>query len=69
VLAPAIVRDTGWAFDWVISGVSVGLLVAGIVSPRRGRVIGGHGGRSVLALGAGLIAGGLGLFGTAQTFA
>jgi len=69
VLAPAIVRDTGWAFDRVISGVSVGLLVAGIVSPPLGRVIGGHGGRSVLALGAGLIAGGLGLLGTVQTFA
>lgn len=29
VLAPAIVRDTGWKYDWVISGVSVGLLIAG----------------------------------------
>jgi predicted MFS family arabinose efflux permease len=69
VLAPAIVRDTGWSYDGVISGVSVGMLVAGIVSPRLGRLIGERGGRSVLALGAVLIAGGLALLGTAQNFA
>jgi len=68
VLAPAIVRDTGWTYDGVISGVSIGLLVAGIVSPRLGRVIGARGGRSVLALGAVLIACGLGLLGAAQNF-
>jgi|SRR5580704_681477 hypothetical protein len=27
VLAPAIARDTGWPYDWVIGGVSVGLLL------------------------------------------
>jgi MFS family permease len=69
VLAPAIVRDTGWSYDAVISGVSVGLLVAGIVSPRLGRIIGQRGGRLVLALGAVLIAGGLALLGSARYFA
>jgi len=69
VLAPAIVRDTGWSYDWVISGVSVGLLVAGLVSPRLGRVIGEQGGRSVLALSAILIAIGLALLGAVQNFA
>jgi MFS family permease len=69
VLAPAIVRDTNWSYDWVISGVSVGLIVAGIVSPRLGRVIGEQGGRSVLAFGAVLIACGLVVLGTAQNFA
>jgi MFS family permease len=69
VLAPAIARDTGWPYDWVIGGVSVGLLVAGIVSPRIGRLIGEHGGRLVLALGAAMIASGLVLLGTAQNFA
>lgn len=68
VLAPAIVRDTGWTYDWVIGGVSVGLLVAGIVSPRIGRLIGARGGRLVLAGGAALIGVGLLLVGTAQNF-
>jgi len=69
VLAPDIVRDTGWPFDWVISGVSVGLLVAGVISPQLGRMIGEKGGRLVLASGAVLIAIGLGLLGAAQNFA
>jgi MFS family permease len=69
VLAPAIARETGWPYAWVISGVSVGLLVAGVVSPRLGRVIGEKGGRAVLALGAVLIAGGLVLLGATQNFA
>ena len=69
VLAPAIVRDTGWTYDWVVAGVSVGLLVSGLVSPRLGRVIGAHGGRMVLASGAAMIGCGLLLLGTAQGFA
>jgi MFS family permease len=69
VLAPAIVSETGWSYDWVVSGVSVGMLVAGIVSPRIGRVIGERGGRTVLALGAGLIAIGMVLLATTQNFA
>src|SRR5258708_3129583 len=69
VLAPAIVGETGWSYYWVISGVSVGLLVAGMVSPWLGRVIGKQGGRAVLALGAALIATGLVLLGAAQNFA
>ena len=39
MLAPHIARDTGWGYDWVVAGASVGLLVAGIVSPRVGRFI------------------------------
>ena len=59
VLAPVIARDTGWSYDHIIAGVSVGLLVAGIVSPRVGRFISSHGGRPVLAAGALLLAAGL----------
>ena len=55
----SIARDTGWRYDWVVGGVSVGLLVAGIVSPRVGRAIARHGGRPVLAIGALLLAAGL----------
>jgi MFS family permease len=59
VLAPHIARDTGWGYDWVVAGASVGLLVAGIVSPRVGGFIATHGGRPVLAAGALLLAAGL----------
>jgi MFS family permease len=69
VLATPIVRDTGWPYDWVVAGVSIGLLVAGIVSPRVGREIKKRGGRSVLAGGAALIALGLLLMGLAPNFA
>src|SRR5262249_25058735 len=34
VLANPIARDTGWSYDWAVSGVSVGLLMAGSISPR-----------------------------------
>jgi len=68
VLAPYIARDTGWAYDRVIAGVSVGLLAAGIVSPRVGRFITAHGGRPVLAIGALLLAAGLAALGLAPNF-
>ena len=69
VLANPIARDTGWGYEWVMSGVSVGLLVAGAVSPRVGRVIGERGGRWILAGGTLLLALGLLLIGLAQSFA
>ena len=69
VLANPITRETGWPYDWVIGGVSVGLLVAGIVSPRVGRAIGRHGGRPVLAIGSLCLAGGLLLLGGAANLA
>lgn len=49
VLAAPIVADTGWPLAWVVGGVSLGLLVAGVISPRVGRVIDRRGGRPVLA--------------------
>jgi MFS family permease len=48
VLAAPIVADTGWSLAWVVGGVSLGLLVAGLISPRVGRVIDRRGGRPVL---------------------
>lgn len=59
VLAGPIVRDTGWPLPWVVGGLSIGLLVAGAVSPRVGRAIDQHGGRPVLAISAVLFAAGL----------
>ena len=68
VLAPYIARDTGWTYDRVVIGASVGLFVAGLVSPRVGRFISSHGGRPVLAIGALLLAAGLAALGAANSF-
>ncbi|SDJ26590.1 MFS transporter [Lutimaribacter saemankumensis] len=59
VLAAPIARDTGWSLGSITGALSVGLLVAGLVSPLVGRAIAGHGGRPVLAAGCALIAAGL----------
>jgi hypothetical protein len=50
VLAPLIVQDMGWTYDFVVGGVSVGLLVAGVASPRVGQLIARDGGRRVLPM-------------------
>jgi MFS family permease len=49
VFAEPIVADTGWSLGFVVGGTSLGLLVAGLVSPQVGRVIDRRGGRPVLA--------------------
>jgi MFS family permease len=59
VLAAPIVADTGWSLAWVVGGLSLGLLTAGVVSPWVGRAIALRGGRPVLAVSAGLLAVGL----------
>jgi len=59
VLAAPIVADTGWSLTWVVGGLSLGLLTAGVVSPWVGRAIARLGGRPVLAASAGLLAIGL----------
>jgi hypothetical protein len=59
VFAGPIVADTGWSLGWVVSGTSVGLMVAGLVSPQVGRVIDRHGGRPVLLASSLLYAAGL----------
>ena len=68
-LAPLIASDTGWPYDLTVGGVSVGLLVAGLASPRVGRLIAERGGRPVLVVGALLLATGLLGIGTAPTLA
>ena len=59
VLAPAIVATEGWPLPWVVGGLSLGLVVAGLASPRIGWLIERHGGRPMLAASAGLFAVGL----------
>jgi hypothetical protein len=39
VLAGPIAAATGWPLPWVVGGLSLGLLAAGLVSPRVGRAI------------------------------
>jgi len=59
VLAKPIAADTGWSLGWVVGGLSLGLLSAGLVAPKVGRTIDVRGGRPVLTassifLGSGL---------------
>jgi MFS family permease len=61
VLAAPIAADTGWPLSWVVGGLSLGLLVAGLASPHIGSTIDRLGGRPVLAFSAVLI--GLGQLG------
>ncbi|MCW5691255.1 MAG: MFS transporter [Pseudolabrys sp.] len=65
VFAVPIVADTGWSLGVVVSGASVGLLVAGLISPQVGRLIDRHGARPVLAASSLLFAAGLAALGTA----
>lgn len=59
VLAAPIAADTGWTLSWIVGALSIGLLAAGIVSPRVGDAIGQYGGRPVLAVACLLLSAGL----------
>jgi MFS family permease len=48
VFAEPIVAETGWSLGTVVGGTSLGLLVAGLISPQVGRIIDKRGGRPVL---------------------
>jgi MFS family permease len=67
VLAQPIADDTGLPLTWVVGGLSVGLLAAGLVSPRVGRTVERGGGRPVLAMSSILLAAGLGILAVAQS--
>lgn len=59
VLAQPIAADAGRSLGWVVGGLSVGLLAAGLVAPRVGRTIDARGGRPVLVASSVLLAAGL----------
>jgi len=65
VLAAPIAADTGWPLSAIVGGVSLGLLIAGLISPQVGRVIAARGGRPVLAASALLYTSGLGVIAVA----
>lgn len=67
VLADPVAHDTGWPKSWIVGGLSIGLLVSGLVSPRVGRLIHRSGGRPVLSVSAILLAVGLTTLGLAPT--
>jgi hypothetical protein len=67
VFAEPIVKDTGWSFGFVVGGTSIGLLVAGLISPQVGRVVDVHGGRPVLLASSLFYAAGLAGIGLAPT--
>lgn len=69
VFAEPIVRDTGWSLGLVVGGTTIGLLVAGLISPQVGRIIDRHGGRPVLLASSLLYAAGLAGVGLAPTIA
>ena len=69
VLAKPIASATGWGPLWVVGGLSIGLLVAGLVSPHVGRIIERRGGRPVLTASAVLLAVGLAGLALAQSLA
>lgn len=69
VLAKPIHDDTGWSLSWIVGGLSLGLLIAGLISPYVGRVIDRHGGRFVMSVSAPLLSAGLATLGLATDLA
>ena len=61
--APLIVAETGWSLSFTMGGFSLGLLIAGLISPFVGRSIDSHGGHVVMT--AGSLVSALGLLGLA----
>jgi MFS family permease len=58
VLAKPIAEGTGWPLSWIVGSLSLGLLMAALISPAVGHAIERRGGRPVLAASALLLAAG-----------
>lgn len=65
ILAAPIAADTGWSLTWIVGSLSMGLVIAGLVSPRVGIAIDRFGGRRLLSLSCVLLTIGLLLIGSA----
>jgi hypothetical protein len=61
--APLIAAERGWSLSFTMGGFSLGLLIAGLVSPLVGRSIDRHGGHVVMTIGS--LVSALGLVGLA----
>lgn len=66
VLADPVVQETGWSRQWVYGGLSLGVLVSGLLAPACGRLIARQGGRTLLSLSGLGVAAGLILMASAQ---
>ena len=60
VFASSIEAELGWSLGVIVGGLTFGLLIAGLISPRVGRLVQDHGGRPVLAVSSLAFAAGLG---------
>jgi hypothetical protein len=67
VFAEPIVAETGWSLRYVVGGTSLGLLVAGLISPQVGKLIDRHGGRPALLASSLFYAAGLASVGLAPS--
>jgi MFS family permease len=61
---PLIAADHGWSRSFAMAGLSLGLLVAGLVAPTVGVMVDRHGGHVVMTIGS--LAGAAGLFALAH---
>ena len=59
LIAPLIASEHGWSLSFTMGGFSLGLLIAGLVSPAIGRSIDAYGGHMVMATAALVSAAGL----------
>jgi MFS family permease len=59
LMVPLIAAERGWTLSFAMGGFSLGLLAAGLASPRVGQLIDRHGGHCVMPVGALLGAAGL----------
>lgn len=55
ILAPPIVRDTGWSAFAVTGGISIALATSALMAGTVGREINRHGGRAVMCAGVGVL--------------
>jgi MFS family permease len=60
VFAPAIASELGWPLSILVGGLTFGLLLAGLISPRVGRLVQDHGGRPIFVVSSLTFATGLG---------
>ena len=49
VMADPIIKETGWASQWVYGALSLSILVSALLAPLTGRLIARYGGRPILA--------------------
>ncbi|MGE0062071.1 MAG: MFS transporter [Xanthobacteraceae bacterium] len=67
VFAKPIIAETGWPLTYVVGGISIALLVSGLISPQIGKWIANYGSRPVLLASPVLFAAGLACIGLSSS--